>query len=340
MTYGNSFDLMKLVLSFFVVAIHINPFGSELWYIRYPITRVAVPLFFMMSSYFFFKKIKLQDTKQQLKSLFIFVKRNLILYMSWFIVLFPVTYDYYKYYKLTGQEMLDNIVMRFFYSSTFKSSWYLMGLVIGVVIIYFLTKITNNKVGIIVGFICYAICAMLSNYAVIFKDVQIIHTIKEAYPFAMYYGFPVGLLFINMGKVLAEKENLKADKHTYLKLAISTVLLFVEAYLVITNEWYGETPCFIMLIPFCWYCFIVVSNMKIKIPYGKEIRVISTVMYCFHFSFKLIIDDYLIGMGWELSTLPYSMYLYLMVVMTSVVVALIIYRLSQNKYFSILKNFY
>lgn len=340
MIYGNACDLLKLVLSFFVVAIHVNPFGSKLWYLRYPLARIAVPLFFMMSSYFFFKKIKTQDTKSQLNSLMIFVKRNLILYISWFIIWFPVTYQYYKYDKLSKMDMIKNIMSRFVFSSTFKASWYLMALVIGIVFIYFLTKILNNKVGLFVGFISYSICTMVSNYAIFFENVSIVQTIKDLYPFAMYYGFPVGLLFINMGKVLAEKKELHADKMTYVKLFISTILLFVETYLVIKYEWYSETPCYMMLIPFCWYFFIVVSNMKIKIPYGKEIRVVSTVIYCFHFSFKMIIDDYLVALGWELSALPYSMYLYLIVIIASILVGLIIYKLSQKKYLSLLKNLY
>ena len=340
MVYGNSFDLLKLILSFFVVAIHVNPFGSELWYLRYPITRIAVPLFFMMSSYFFFKKIKTQKIKEQIKSLMLFVKRNLVLYISWFIVLFPVTYDYYKYYNLSNAEMIDNIVMRFFYSSTFKSSWYLMGLVIGIVIIYGLTKLTNNKVGFVLGLVCYLFCAMISNYSVFFDNLKVVQDIKELYPFTMYYGFPVGLLFVNMGKILAEKEELKCSKSTYVKLGISAILLFVESYLIIHFGWYSETPCFIMLIPFCWYCFIIIANLKVKVPYGKEIRVISTVMYCFHFSFKLIIDDLLVNIGWNLNALPYSMYLYLIVVIVSIIVGVVIFKLSQKKYFGILKNFY
>lgn len=47
------YDVLKLVLSLFVVAIHSDLFPPLL----YPWLRVAVPLFFMMSSYFLFDKL-------------------------------------------------------------------------------------------------------------------------------------------------------------------------------------------------------------------------------------------------------------------------------------------
>ena len=49
----DSVDAAKFVLSIFVVAIHVRPFDAYAVYFR-PILRAAVPLFFLMTSYFFF----------------------------------------------------------------------------------------------------------------------------------------------------------------------------------------------------------------------------------------------------------------------------------------------
>lgn len=53
------FDLTKFILSLFIVAIH----SSILLDILSPCVRIAVPLFFMISSYLFFeRKYKMTDT--------------------------------------------------------------------------------------------------------------------------------------------------------------------------------------------------------------------------------------------------------------------------------------
>ena len=55
-------DLTKYILSFMIVAIHL-----ELWpNILYPWLRLAVPLFFMISSYILFSKLNVtnEETKK------------------------------------------------------------------------------------------------------------------------------------------------------------------------------------------------------------------------------------------------------------------------------------
>ena len=49
-----SIDLVKIVMSVFVVAIHTELVPDVLS----PWTRIAVPVFFMISSYFFFNKLQ------------------------------------------------------------------------------------------------------------------------------------------------------------------------------------------------------------------------------------------------------------------------------------------
>ena len=66
-------DLVKVILSIIVVGIHINPFG-EYSGLYYPICRIAVPLFFMISSYLLFSKLKNNSNSKEV--LVKFVKRN------------------------------------------------------------------------------------------------------------------------------------------------------------------------------------------------------------------------------------------------------------------------
>lgn len=85
--YDAKYDLIKFVLSLFVLAIHASVYPMGL----FPWLRIAVPLFFMLSAYFVFSKLHSAPADQQKAILKNFVYRNLRLYLFWFVILLPLT---------------------------------------------------------------------------------------------------------------------------------------------------------------------------------------------------------------------------------------------------------
>lgn len=75
-------DVAKFVMAIMVVGIHtLGKYGI------YPLFRIAVPLFFMISSYLFFSD---PDKCGNVICLKKFCLRNIKLYTFWFIALMPV----------------------------------------------------------------------------------------------------------------------------------------------------------------------------------------------------------------------------------------------------------
>ena len=75
-------DVAKFVMSIMVVGIHtLGKYGV------YPLFRIAVPLFFMISSYLFFSDTDKCGNAICLKK---FCQSNIKLYTFWFIALMPV----------------------------------------------------------------------------------------------------------------------------------------------------------------------------------------------------------------------------------------------------------
>ena len=60
----DSVDVAKFVLSIMIVTIHLSPFPSLDPYIM-PMLRVAVPLFFLISAFFFFGKYHAEITIEE-----------------------------------------------------------------------------------------------------------------------------------------------------------------------------------------------------------------------------------------------------------------------------------
>lgn len=60
----DSVDLMKLILCIIVVTLHVNPFGGGYHPLKL-IDRIAVPFFFITSSYFFFSAFIKKENKYE-----------------------------------------------------------------------------------------------------------------------------------------------------------------------------------------------------------------------------------------------------------------------------------
>lgn len=73
-------DVTKFALSILIVVIHISPIESLNPVLR-PFLRTAVPLFFLISAYLFFKKYGEAETiEKKIARIERYVKRNLQLY--------------------------------------------------------------------------------------------------------------------------------------------------------------------------------------------------------------------------------------------------------------------
>ena len=161
-------DVIKFILSFMIVAIHTNLFPSVL----YPWLRLAVPMFFLISSFLFFKKVnRCEKATEKNKALKSFVIRNVILYAFWFIVQFPyyfVARGWFDYGFVNG---IINILINMIFGSTFVASWFIAAIIIGTVIVFFASKKLSNKALLAIGVVLYIIISLRSSYVILFKNI-------------------------------------------------------------------------------------------------------------------------------------------------------------------------
>lgn len=97
--YG--FDILKFLMALMIVAVHARAFVEPYLYkIVAPLMNVSVPLFFILSSFFLFRKILETD---RVESVFRFLKRTSTLYVFWLIVNIPLyLYENKPTIKLIG----------------------------------------------------------------------------------------------------------------------------------------------------------------------------------------------------------------------------------------------
>ena len=286
------YDILKIILAIMVVLIHGNIFPN----ILYPWLRIAVPLFFVMSSYFLFSKLNKEKDNQKKKIIIkSFVLRNLKLYLIWFIILLPITLEIKKYFvDYSFFKGLIILLRDFIFSSTFCSSWFIIALIEGCIILYFCSKKISNKLLLIGSFVIYLFITIISTYTFIIPDNKIIYYFKMIIP-APCNSFLVSFMWMMIGKMFAEKKINYGYKTNTIIFIISGILLFIEWIFVKNKTNIFTFDCYILLIPFVISIYWFVSNIKpFYYEYSIMLRNISTVMYTTHKSIIYIFNNYIV----------------------------------------------
>lgn len=152
-------DLAKFICSILVVTIHIPPFGLNSpinGYINCYLARLAVPFFFIASSFFLFSKC--QKTPGETASI---VKQYLLriikLYLIWSLIYLPISLV--QIYESNGGfsvlAIFDFIRQTLFVGS-FVHLWYLVALVVSIILFSLLLSIFRKK-----EYVVYIICITL-----------------------------------------------------------------------------------------------------------------------------------------------------------------------------------
>lgn len=105
LTLNRNIDILKYLMSIMIIMIHVG------YSFKLPILRCAVPVFFIISSFLFFKKINSTEKDYKVKVLFKFISRALKLYLFWFILLLPVTIIVRGWYQMSMVEVIQALVI-------------------------------------------------------------------------------------------------------------------------------------------------------------------------------------------------------------------------------------
>lgn len=285
----DAFDLAKYILSFFIVAIHVNLFPQY----TYPWLNIAVPLFFMMSAFLLTKKIN-KEPENKDKIIKKFVIRQLQLYLFWFILLLPITIDTKKSWFNEGIPMgIYRCISHTLLSSTFITSWYIVASIWAVLIIWkFCSKVDSKKLTIIFTII-YIICCFRSSWIVRLNTIPIIETTIRYFETILVnptFSIPVALFWVNLGKLFAEDKIKIPSKKTHIISTISFgILLYVEWLISVKYEARYVSSCFFFLAPLVTCIFAFLLNWKITLKNGYTLRKISVITYPLHASVLRII---------------------------------------------------
>lgn len=331
---GGKTDVLKICLSIMIVVIHTVDYGSFS-----PILRCAVPFFFMISATFFWNKVQQQNESGQ-KKLYLrkFVIRNLKLYLFWFIVLAPITFSIKEYFADGIFLGIINLIRDFLFSSTFRGSWFIMSLILGTTMIFYLSKKLSNIFLLIISVVFYLFCVLTSNYDKLLQHNSIFNDLISSYIFIFsspFNSFPASLVWVVISKIIVEKILYIKNWTLVLMSIISAVLLAFEYVIINKFDLSSNDDCYLMLLPLCVCLYMLFCRFDIGLPEIKNLRKISTIVYCSHISISVVISymlRHLFGIG--------GVMIFLMTATVCIGISFIIIRMEKYSCFKWLKYSY
>ena len=321
----NGLDLLKFVMALMVVMIHVKPnVHSELLTdIFEPLLSIAVPMFFIISSVLLFSKL---NRGGESKDVFKYCKRIGFLYFSWLLIDAWFIIVRKSYFDMGLWQGLMQFVKDLIFGTTFPGSWYLSASVMGVLLVYGMSRILNKY---IVFLFTLAIALYVSYVNQLPPTMQIPYdwyaaNLREE----VNLSFPAQMVWISLGQILSfwivKIENKKRD------LLPLSVGFFVVAYVV--NVF---SPLFLLKLMMAIALFIIC--LLVQLPDSslyKRLRNYSILMFFFHFSIAGKIGIFCKFTG---DTLLTNWLYYILVVVASVTFSEIILRLEKYKYFHFLR---
>lgn len=281
---NQSIDTMKFILAVFVVIIHAE---VDIGFLH-PFLSAAIPIFFITSSYFFFGKInKAKSRDEQMSHLWKFLKRNMMLYGFWFLVLLPITLYIRDWFSGSVVTAILRFLQAFFFNSTFRGSWYIMALNIGVLLVFFASAKIRTPVLLMMALPVYLIACLFSNYYGLVADNGAIMGLYNGYMHifrSLNNSFPAGIFWIVLGKMLAEGETRLKQSSLLIVILVSSVLLVLEHGVIARYGLALSNHGYLMLVPLCWAVFCWVKNTNVSVGANLRLGHMSTIIYAVHTS--------------------------------------------------------
>lgn len=280
-------DFLKLIMAFFVVGIHsqlskfFGPVGEG---VLDNIFALAVPYFFICSGYFLFNKINISNINKE-NSIVItnYLKKIIKLYIVWSIIYLPLTiYGELFVWKTSTVKAVVKIIKNYilvgenFYS---WQLWYLLGLIVAVIIIYFLAKLKlNYKIITIISLVLFLIGIGIDTLSVneVFENqLNVYYTVFSTTRNGFFYGF----FYVSLGMLIANKE----EKLGIIDIAI--LILSIVGLLLFNASPFKRL--YIALLAFIIFKISLNVNLK-NSPIYLICRKLSIKVYLIHMYFVAI----------------------------------------------------
>ena len=281
-------NILKYISSILIIILHLRPFlnySNELdLAFNNIITRICVPIFFIITGYFVAKKEKVNEN--YIKE---YIRKTIPLYFVWSLLYIPVIIGtIIKYLPIINEYISKiNITLPFLiilsiillpiivlvalcYTGVYYHLWYFPAIIFSLIVLKKWKQKFNIKYLLIISFILLLFGATETYYGVF--PLSIKRTLSYYYNifFTTRNFLFFGLFYVVLGYYVGTKEK-AYSKYCFLKLIVSFFLLTFEAILLHDTDRLNSN-ILLSCIPLTYYLFIssiyITNSMKLDFQFG------------------------------------------------------------------------
>lgn len=259
MKRNTGIDLMRLLCAFLIVCIH-YPFPGTLGYLFAPVTRLAVPVFFMITGYFYANVKEKNGQKQQISKIFkLFLGANLLYFVVSFVKSFFAEGSVGGFFQ-TCFSFKSLVKFLVFNESPFGGHLWYLGAILYVLVIVFLweKKWRRKHLYPLIPVLLLG-DLILGKYSVLFfmEDLPVI--------LARNFLF-TGLPFFLLGDLLRKyKQKLRVNlQAAFLLIFFFAGLTLVESHFLTSRQLSGSREHYISTIFLAISAFWFASQIRIS----------------------------------------------------------------------------
>lgn len=319
-------DILKFIMALLIVAIHseaVNDFPI-VYEVTNPVIMRAVPMFFVISAFLLFRKIRQsQLSGQQERGILLhFTWRLFLLYSFWMVVQFPLVIHTRHYLSMSFIEFIYNFLLDIAFRSTFHGAWFFSALVVGTWLIYFASKMLKDKTIWILPLFVALYIYHADELSVQYQTFWFWYQENIINP---QNSFLVSLFWISAGFILANPDIIEKTenlRNSYVMGGLFGIAWLLSIMLLDLRV--------IMVLPL----FVLFYNWNLESkPVYKMMRQSSILIFTLHFIFIGIFR--MVCPNVEL--LQHGFFLYVILVLLCLLSSLVILKLKDYKIFSWLK---
>ena len=269
---------MKVICAFLIVCIHV-PFPGRVGAYFTSLTRIAVPIFFMITGYFYSDTVARHKEKQQIKKIFCLVVEANILFFVWNIALDILRRDSIVTYVrsiFTGRNILEFLVLN--ESPLAGHLWYLGAILYVLVIVLLMDKFNCRKILYYLTPVLLIVDLMFGKYSLLIFHREFLYILVRNF-------LCVGIPYFCIGNLIREKqcsekwngETLRLLIFVFAITSLAERFVLENAGLNATRDHYISTT----FLAICLFVYTLKSNW-----HNKELAVIgrkySTWLYIIH----------------------------------------------------------
>ncbi len=349
----HAIDFFKFICAILVVSIHVAPFGQQqsknlFFYLNFIIQgyfgMIAVPFFFVTSGFLLFKKMDKENLNISIVKRYLF--KLLRLYLIWSLIYFPLKLNWFFHQKIGTFHFILTYIRDFFFVGSHIHLWYFSSLIFAVFLISVLLykKVSLKKI-FVISFIFYFIglfgqswfgllVPLKNNFPQFFSILSLMQHLFVTTRNGLFEGF----LFVTIGMLFAFYPISIKQKHAFMGLIFSMILLALEIFVFHYFHFVREGNMFLFLVPTVFFLFSFVYHLEFpNHPIYQALRTLSSIIFYLHMWIYSVVSKVLesIQIG-----LDQTFFNFIITLSITIICSILIMKLSHQQKFKWLQKLY